>query len=292
MPEVKYRTATVPSFAPNASTNEGGPGGDPIDDKPTYVKQWADTDGILPRGTRPGLARQQLRALLSVDDLVDALMKELSDRGEERDTLAFFLSDNGYLWREHGVAEREQPDLGHNEFQPPGVGLGGKGKPYKQSVMVPLLMRWPDMASLSNAADHRLVANIDLAPTALDAAALTVPPGKEMDGTSLFGSSSRNRILFEGLNWASIWGTDGPYGEYEYTKYESDGFQEYYALGSGRDPLQLHNLFGGDGQFGTADDATSTEFPFSTPPNPASLSGDLDRYKDCANDGSGSGPCP
>jgi arylsulfatase A-like enzyme len=39
--------------------------------------------------------RAQLRTLMSVDDLVGSVMEEIQRLGEEGNTLAFFLSDNG-----------------------------------------------------------------------------------------------------------------------------------------------------------------------------------------------------
>ncbi|HEX2240439.1 MAG TPA: sulfatase-like hydrolase/transferase, partial [Actinomycetota bacterium] len=66
------------------------------------------------------LRRAQLRTLMSVDDLVGAVFSELNDLGE-RDTLAFFLSDNGFFWSEHG--------------------LPAKGAPYLQSIEIPLYVK-------------------------------------------------------------------------------------------------------------------------------------------------------
>ena len=60
-------------------------------------------------------------------------------------------------------------------------------------------MRWPANPKVRrNATDPRLVANIDVAPTALDAAGVTPDPGKPMDGVSLLDrTQQRDRILAE-----------------------------------------------------------------------------------------------
>jgi arylsulfatase A-like enzyme len=74
---------------------------------------------------------------MSVDDLVERLFGTLDELGENRDTLAFYLSDNGQMWGEHG--------------------LGDKRVPYLPSIQIPLLMRWP--GHIEPSTDNRLVAN-------------------------------------------------------------------------------------------------------------------------------------
>jgi arylsulfatase A-like enzyme len=79
-------------------------------------------------------------------------------------TVAIFVSDNGYLWGEHGMNET-------------------KRLPYQQSVRVPLYVHWPGRVA-AGATDSRLAGGIDLTPTILDAAGLptdTLP----VDGVSL-----------------------------------------------------------------------------------------------------------
>ena len=166
----------------------------------------------------------QLRALMSVDDMIEDVMRKLTQLEESRNTIAIFLSDNGYLWGEHGLV--------------------GKMVPYTESVRVPLVLRWPGRVA-TGAVDHRTAANIDVAPTVLDAVGLE--PAAPMDGDSLLRSWSRPEMLFEYWSvhrrptWASL-RTAG----YQYTEYYEDyagtavKFREYYDLRS--DPPQLENL--------------------------------------------------
>ncbi|MBW3562726.1 MAG: sulfatase-like hydrolase/transferase, partial [Actinobacteria bacterium] len=56
-----------------------------------------------------GVRLDQLRTLLSVDDLVERIFRTLERQGELDDTIAFFLSDNGYLWGEHGIDKKFVP---------------------------------------------------------------------------------------------------------------------------------------------------------------------------------------
>lgn len=175
--------------------------------------------------------RLQLRTLMSVDDLVGRIFRTMRGLDENRSTLAFYLSDNGYMWAEHGLYD--------------------KGVPYTQSIGIPMLMRWPGVLP-RGVVDSRLVANIDIAPTVLQAAGIVRDPAYPMDGRSLLDpSSQRERILTEYMNsgntmtpptWASL-RTDSV----QYVEYFKDGkkiFREYYDLGN--DPWQLVNLLGDD----------------------------------------------
>jgi arylsulfatase A-like enzyme len=194
-------------------------------DKPPWVQyhtfDWA-TEG---RHIRAG----QLRALMSVDEQVGRIFRTIVVLGEQN-TLAFFLSDNGYLWGEHGI--------GHE-----------KRYPYTGSVRVPFFARWPGHLRAGRV-DGSLVANVDLLPTILDAANVTPPLKYPLDGRSLF-TSDRERLLLEYFvspdyehvrGWAGI-----RTHRYEYMEWFDDAdrtrvsFREYYDLSA--DPWQLTNLY-------------------------------------------------
>jgi arylsulfatase A-like enzyme len=207
------------------------------------------------------LRRAQLRTLLSVDDMVDSVFEHLEESGELDNTLAIFLSDNGFLWGEHGSA--------------------GKRLPYTDSVSIPLLARWPGHFA-SGASDERLVATIDLAPTILEAAGLS--GAAAMDGHSLLDAGfSRDRILLEHWlrsnrttpDWASFYSNDSQYVEYYLADRFVVEFREYYDLTT--DPFELTNLFG--------DGDTSND------PDTTSLSLDLAKAVRCEGS-SGLDPCP
>jgi arylsulfatase A-like enzyme len=195
-------------------------------DKPAYI-QARESD--FSQGAR--VRQAQFRTLMSVDRLVARVFNTLSDLGGASNTLVFFISDNGMMWGEHGFT--------------------GKGVPYEQSISVPLLVRWPGHF-LEGATDDRTVANIDIAPTVLEATGISPDPAYPMDGRSLLGTSSlRRRLLTEYFtgttdkpqgNWASTRNESYNYTEY----YADDGttitFREYYDLE--RDPWELDNLLG------------------------------------------------
>jgi arylsulfatase A-like enzyme len=214
-PEAKYKDVTVPKFVRNPAFFE-----DDLSDKPPYVRNAQTTRSVvLKRRTA------QLRMLMSVDDLVSRVFSALMAAGETN-TLAFFVSDNGYLWGEHGLTEKRNP--------------------YTHSIGIPFYMRWPGVVR-QGAVDPRLVANIDLAPTVMDAAGLASDP--TIDGMSLLRSEFRNRLLTERLQtadyptFASLRTLD-----YQYTEYYRGAdlrpgstpiFREYYDLVA--DPWQRTN---------------------------------------------------
>ena len=241
VPEEQYVDAPVPSA--NALLNSAGfqeglrAPGDQLTDKPEFVRNKQEpcppeqtpeecdaawTDKVLRNRA------EQLRTLMSVDDMVDGVFEKLAETGEDDDTLAFFISDNGWLWGEHGLLT--------------------KGRPYVESVKVPFYLRWPDNPAVDRDTtdSSRFAANIDIAPTVLDAVDLT--PDHVPDGRSLIDPAmSRSRILTEYwrtgvFDWASIT-TSG----YQYTEYYNTpdvGFREYYRFPG--DLAQVTNLFGDD----------------------------------------------
>jgi arylsulfatase A-like enzyme len=192
-------------------------------DKPPYVQ--AKSSGF--KGGRR-LRERQLRTLKAVDEMVERLFTTMSELGEAGDTLAFFLSDNGIMWAEHGMKS--------------------KTTPYTPAIKVPFFVRWPGHVP-QGVADPRIVANIDIVPTIMQAAGITPDPEYPLDGRSLLDGTTRDRLLLEltgGNNqidaptWAS---TLTP--AYQYVEYYDDlsgavTFREYYDMVN--DPFQLENL--------------------------------------------------
>jgi arylsulfatase A-like enzyme len=284
-------TAFTPPPAPGyPSRSEGAAGGDPISDKPLWVQQASDsptapTQVFAGETTAQGgpLRDQQLRSLRSVDAMVSDVFRKLKARGEERDTLAVFISDNGQMWREHGVKDNEFGPDGCLKDQIPNTqppqytyrhcGLIQKDKPYTESIKVPYFMRWPASPAVKRGVDiSRFVGNIDLAPTALSAAGLGSQTA-QMDGRSVLDpNASRSEILTEdwetegGGTWASLRGRDATRNYHYIEYYKQDGstladeqsdslaeqpyLREYYDLNA--DPYELTNLFR-DGNASTPD---------------------------------------
>jgi arylsulfatase A-like enzyme len=222
-PQPKYAHAHVPYWNGDPAVFEKDKS-----DKPPFVQK---RHGGFDYGQ--ATRKAQFRTLMSVDHLVNKVFKTLKDLGEDKNTLVFLISDNGLMWGEHGLRHKQVP--------------------YEQAVHVPFMVRWPGHF-LANATDGRLVANIDIAPTVLDAVGVTPDPTYPIDGRSLLGATSfRSRLLTEGFSgalnpsgskwesWASTRTKTYKYSEY----YQPDGtvkFREYYDLTL--DPWELRNLLG------------------------------------------------
>jgi arylsulfatase A-like enzyme len=237
--------------------------------KPRYVQVWGkqpppmalDNKVVFESPGQPGLQKQMLRALIPVDDGVNRLFSKLEDTGEADDTLAVFMSDNGYQWREHAAIGGDCVD----ETGPPGrgtaCGITGKGKPYVESVQIPFYVRWPgnpDVAANSTAT--KMVTILDPAATVMDVVDARPSGGADqplMDGWSLFSYWQRSYILTEMLvgEGSRIPGFRALRSQSElYVRYLDDpitpekdpGFQEYYDLAN--DPGEHRNLMGANGQ--------------------------------------------
>ncbi len=250
----------VPAYSPELE-------GSNVSKKPRYVREWGARDPQFPDTTvvfespgLPGLQKQQLRSLMPVDDGIDRLFTKLEATGEADDTLAVFISDNGYQWREHAV---EGGDCVNSAGQSRGTPCGpsSKSKPYRESVKVPFYVRWPANPNVgASPTATKMVANVDLAPTVMDVIDAE-PSGAAdqpvMDGWSLFNARQRTYLLTENTagdgrifpGWRALRTNTELYVSYfdDVLTPENDaGFQEYYSLAS--DPAEHVNLMGANGR--------------------------------------------
>jgi arylsulfatase A-like enzyme len=214
----RHRNSKVGNWAGNPAVFEAD-----RTDKPAYVQ--AKSAGF--KGGRR-LRERQLRTLKAVDELVERVFRTMTSLGEADDTLAFFLSDNGIMWAEHGMKS--------------------KTTPYTPAIKVPLFVRWPGRVP-QNVPDPRIAATIDIVPTILEAAGISPDPEYPLDGRSLLDGTTRDRLLLEltgGNNqidaptWASTLTTGYQYIEYYDDLSGAVTFREYYDLVN--DPYQLENL--------------------------------------------------
>lgn len=119
------------------------------------------------------------RGLRAIDENVGKLLDTLDRLGLSENTVIVYSSDNGYYLGEHG--------------------LGDKRSAYDESLRIPMLLRYPKLGVKGKLID-RMVLNIDLAPTWLDLAGLSIP--KEMQGRSwkplLTGDAAK-------VDWRDAW---------------------------------------------------------------------------------------
>jgi arylsulfatase A-like enzyme len=249
-PDTPYQSASVPPFSPNPANSETDKR-----DKPPHVQ--ASTVNMTAVETERA---NQLRTLMSVDDMVQTVFETLEATGETSNTLAIFMSDNGFMWGEHGMR--------------------AKGDPYDPSVRVPMYVRWPGHV-VAGATDSRLAANVDIAPTLVDAVGGIAPP-VPMDGRSLLDPmQSRTRLLTEheglrteedgpGYGWAALRTPTSHYIEYyDAADQQRIIHREYYDLLA--DPFELENLL--------ADGNAAND------PPTAALSAQLAADRECAGSG-------
>ncbi|MEP4534690.1 MAG: sulfatase-like hydrolase/transferase [Cyclobacteriaceae bacterium] len=100
--------------------------------------------------------------VMSVDRSIGEITKMLEEKGLDQNTVVVFLSDHGTHFGEKQ--------------------LGGKWSPYEQSLKIPFIIYDPRSSSRGMVSDQ-MVLNIDVAPTLLEMAGMSVP--ETMDGKSL-----------------------------------------------------------------------------------------------------------
>jgi len=126
--------------------------------------------------------KQYCRALVGVDESLGRVLGWLRENGELENTLVLFMGDNGFLFGEHGLIDKRNA--------------------YETSMRVPLLAHCPELFEAATKVEG-MVANIDIAPSILDAAGLEAPA--DMDGRSfvrlatgeLASSDWRQELLYE-----------------------------------------------------------------------------------------------
>lgn len=106
---------------------------------------------------------------------MQAIHDKLEALGQLENTLVLYVADNSYTWADHGWLKKSVPCSPAHE--------------------VPFYPSWPAAGLGSGTTDSRIVANIDIAPTILDAAGIT--PGTPQDGRSLLTPAARDHLLVQ-----------------------------------------------------------------------------------------------
>lgn len=124
--------------------------------------------------------RRYCETLLAVDDSVGRVLAALRDRGQLEDTLIVYMGDNGFGFGEHGLIDKRTA--------------------YEWSMRVPMIAQCLS-ALPAGTVVPQVVANIDIAPTLLEAAGL--PPTGDYDGRSFWPIAQgkhapwRTELLYE-----------------------------------------------------------------------------------------------
>ena len=198
------------------------------------LNRWCYFDERKDQATKDDFEKNFLRCVKSLDRSVGNIMQTLKDLDLDENTVVIFLSDNGYLWGEHG--------------------LGGKWLLYEESIRVPLIIHAPGMPdTMRGMKIDNLALNIDIAPTILDIAGIPIP--SEMDGMSLHpflngrDAPSRTDFFMEHVGVVDV---ENPIpdsrgvrsDEWKYIRYINvePEIEEMYNIKA--DPLESHNLAG------------------------------------------------
>lgn len=108
--------------------------------------------------------------LANLDDSVGAVMSKLREEGLEKDTMVYFISDNG------GPTE---------ELTSSNLPLkGGKGQMYEGGIRVPFMVQWPGNIPKGKVYD-RPVITTDIFATTFAAAQVSIPKGKKYDSVNI-----------------------------------------------------------------------------------------------------------
>ncbi len=199
---------------------------------PEFIQQSMNRERWFWRFDTPGKYQEMVkgyyRMISGVDMALGKLMAELKRLDRHKDTIIILVSDNGYFLGERGFA--------------------GKWTMHDLSIKIPLIIYDPRQTNVQQRRiESKLVLNVDIAPTILELAGITVPP--EIHGRSIIpllkGSPEewRTEILTEHL-WDH---PDIPQTEairsknWKYIRYPQHAeFEELYDLSS--DPTEKNNL--------------------------------------------------
>ncbi len=135
--------------------------------------------------------RRYCESLLAVDESVGRLNQWLKQKAWKDNTLVVYMGDNGFQFGDHGLIDKRTA--------------------YEASAKVPLLMVAPGWIPAGQKFDG-LVANIDIAPTLLEAAA--APPLDKSDGISFWSALCRgdpSMLNRENLLYEYYWERNYPH---------------------------------------------------------------------------------
>lgn len=163
-PEPKYEGTLkdIPFTLPQSSERLN----DNLKNRPRWLldqrNSWHGMDFPLHTGQSvESFYKRYCESLRSVDDSIGAVMNQLKKMGVYDETLVIYMGDNGFMFGEHGLIDKRVA--------------------YETSSRVPMLMQCPEIIQ-GGTVVSQVVANIDIAPTVMEAMGLVKP--RHMDGQS------------------------------------------------------------------------------------------------------------
>lgn len=115
--------------------------------------------------------KRYCETLMAVDESIGRVLEQLKAMGILDETLVIYMGDNGFMFGEHGLIDKRVA--------------------YETSIRVPMLMQCPALFRGGTVVEE-VVANIDIAPTVMEAMGLRKPA--HMDGASFIALAEGREI--------------------------------------------------------------------------------------------------
>jgi arylsulfatase A-like enzyme len=202
-------------------------------DLPKEFDPWITlTNGNLYYGMLGMMQQKYLnycRALTALDRETGRVLDKLDEMGIADDTIVIYAGDNGYFWGEHNLVDKRFP--------------------YEESMHIPFIVRAPGIIPDPGRRAKQMILNVDLAPTILEMAGVTVPDGIEGESVVPILRDGKTEGRDE---WLYEYYKDYPYrvppnftvrtNTHKYIEFEGRKGKEIYDLVV--DPKEQNNLFG------------------------------------------------
>ena len=178
--------------------------------------------------------KRYCETFLAVDESVGRIIQQLKDMGVYEETLIIYMGDNGFMFGEHGLIDKRVA--------------------YEESMRVPMVMQCPQLFKGGSVVD-KMVANIDIAPTILEAAGIKKP--EYMDGNSFIGLAQGKPVPWRDyLLYVYYWEKNFPQTPTQFAiRSDAHKYITYYGLWDtdefydiANDPHEIANLIDKPGQ--------------------------------------------
>jgi arylsulfatase A-like enzyme len=173
--------------------------------------------------------RDYLKVVKSVDDGIGKVYEYLKKNNLLENTLIIYTSDQGFYLGEHGWYDKR--------FM------------YEQSLSTPLLVRFPREIQPGSAV-HKMVLNLDLAPTILDYAGVSIPA--EMQGKSWRSIAAGKTIPWRDAIYYHYYEYPGPHMVKRHYGIRTDRYKlihfyydidEWEMYDLQKDPDEMRNIY-------------------------------------------------
>jgi arylsulfatase A-like enzyme len=186
----------------------------------------------------------------SMDDAIGAVLDQLRASGIEEDTLVFFISDNGgpTIHRYAYNASDNSPLR------------GSKGTTLEGGIRIPFVVSWPGTLEGGSVFDAPAI-TLDIAPTALAAAGISVQPDMALDGVDLLphlqgevNSSPHEQLFWRGWGQMAV-----RQGDWKLVSYVAKMDEGELKRGEARNVMTPHRLYNLRRDIGESQDLADAE---------------------------------